>query len=95
MQSDCRNNGLFFSMCTCVECGASVKNLFTQYSKDNIRLTTCVIKLSNVYNDNINSLIRNNVISLQTNTLNMTLLSYLSTCFFINHKSIAIYYSTE
>ncbi|KAL4211725.1 sterol homeostasis protein [Rhizopus azygosporus] len=28
-------------MCTCVECGASVKNLFTQYSKDNIRLTTC------------------------------------------------------
>ncbi|KAI8646491.1 Arv1-like family-domain-containing protein [Parasitella parasitica] len=29
-------------MSTCVECGASVVNLYTQYSKDNIRLTTCV-----------------------------------------------------
>ncbi|GAN06086.1 conserved hypothetical protein [Mucor ambiguus] len=28
-------------MSTCVECGASVVNLYTQYSKDNIRLTTC------------------------------------------------------
>ncbi|KAI7899425.1 Arv1-like family-domain-containing protein [Cokeromyces recurvatus] len=28
-------------MSTCVECGASVANLYTQYSKDNIRLTTC------------------------------------------------------
>ncbi|KAG2208332.1 hypothetical protein INT47_006188 [Mucor saturninus] len=26
---------------TCVECGNSVQNLYTQYSKDNIRLTTC------------------------------------------------------
>ncbi|KAI7871284.1 Arv1-like family-domain-containing protein [Spinellus fusiger] len=28
-------------MPTCVECGASVINLYTQYSKDNIRLTSC------------------------------------------------------
>ncbi|KAI8886913.1 Arv1-like protein, partial [Backusella circina FSU 941] len=28
-------------MGTCVECGTSVGNLYTQYSKDNIRLTTC------------------------------------------------------
>ncbi|KAI8978534.1 Arv1 protein, partial [Pilobolus umbonatus] len=28
-------------MTICVECGASVHNLYTQYSKDNIRLTTC------------------------------------------------------
>ncbi|KAJ8658243.1 hypothetical protein O0I10_005925 [Lichtheimia ornata] len=28
-------------MPTCVECGASVRNLYTQYSKDNIRLTSC------------------------------------------------------
>ncbi|KAI9252821.1 Arv1 protein [Phascolomyces articulosus] len=28
-------------MPTCVECGASVRDLYTQYSKDNIRLTSC------------------------------------------------------
>ncbi|KAI8332975.1 Arv1 protein [Blakeslea trispora] len=28
-------------MSTCVECGQPVANLYTQYSKDNIRLTTC------------------------------------------------------
>ncbi|KAL1933257.1 hypothetical protein VTP01DRAFT_7347 [Rhizomucor pusillus] len=28
-------------MPTCVECGASVQDLYTQYSKDNIRLTSC------------------------------------------------------
>ncbi|OAD81075.1 hypothetical protein PHYBLDRAFT_17818 [Phycomyces blakesleeanus NRRL 1555(-)] len=28
-------------MPTCVECGASVADLYAQYSKDNIRLTTC------------------------------------------------------
>ncbi|KAI8050173.1 Arv1-like family-domain-containing protein [Gilbertella persicaria] len=28
-------------MSTCVECGQSVANLYTQYSIDNIRLTTC------------------------------------------------------
>ncbi|KAI8391040.1 Arv1-like family-domain-containing protein [Radiomyces spectabilis] len=29
------------NMPTCVECGASVQHLYTQYSKDNIRLTSC------------------------------------------------------
>ncbi|ORY94474.1 Arv1 protein [Syncephalastrum racemosum] len=28
-------------MPTCVECGAPVRTLYTQYSKDNIRLTSC------------------------------------------------------
>ncbi|KAI8092491.1 Arv1-like family-domain-containing protein [Halteromyces radiatus] len=28
-------------MPTCVECGTRVQNLYTQYSKDNIRLTSC------------------------------------------------------
>ncbi|KAI9305093.1 Arv1-like family-domain-containing protein [Cunninghamella echinulata] len=28
-------------MPTCVECGTSVQNLYTEYSKDNIRLTSC------------------------------------------------------
>lgn len=29
-------------MPTCVECGAPVTNLYTEYSKGNIRLTPCV-----------------------------------------------------
>src|SRR4051812_27825745 len=32
----------FFDMPTCVECGAPVTNLYTEYSKGNIRLTPCV-----------------------------------------------------
>ncbi|KAI9312291.1 Arv1-like family-domain-containing protein, partial [Dichotomocladium elegans] len=33
-------------MPTCVECGASVRDLYTQYSKDNIRLTSCATLFS-------------------------------------------------
>ncbi|KAI8066861.1 Arv1-like family-domain-containing protein [Gongronella butleri] len=29
------------NMSTCVECGKAVQNLYTQYGKDNIRLTSC------------------------------------------------------
>jgi len=30
------------TMPTCVECGAAVSSLYTEYSKGNIRLTYCV-----------------------------------------------------
>ncbi|KAL0092115.1 Arv1-like family-domain-containing protein [Phycomyces blakesleeanus] len=36
-------------MPTCVECGASVADLYAQYSKDNIRLTTCCSNFADKY----------------------------------------------
>lgn len=78
-------------MPTCVECGALVRNLYTQYSKDNIRLTSCASELPKVV-ANWWMLTRDNrisVTSLLTSTLSTTLSSYSLTCFSTSPRSIA------
>lgn len=85
-------------MPTCVECGAAVSTLYTEYSRGNIRLTPCVSsnqrsrnqKQSQSQTDNI-PLSRIIVGTLLINTLNMIWWPFLLICCCINHKSIGIY----
>lgn len=81
-------------MPTCVECGTSVQDLYTKYSKDNIRLTSCVSRKETLTsNVMLTHEPRTHVINSLTSISNMTLSLFLSTCCSWNHKSIGTFYS--